>query len=56
MNQTIFLVTRSADIAACFPAFNALRLHVTQDAFLARVRRQMSQSCRFLTLDLAASA
>lgn len=42
----LFHPCSDAELAACFPAFLALRPHLNQDAFMQQVHRQRSQGYR----------
>lgn len=46
----IFLVEAPQEIASCFPAFHALRPHLSEAAFVAQVLRQQSQGYEVLVL------
>jgi GNAT superfamily N-acetyltransferase len=50
MTTDIFLACSDADLAACFPAFKALRPHLEPDGFLAQVRRQQTQCYHIVAL------
>ncbi len=45
-----FVAQSDAEIAACFPAFHALRPHVAEADFLPQVRRQQAQGYQILAL------
>jgi len=47
----LFIADTDAEIAACFPVFQALRPQLAADDFLTRVRRQQAQSYRILALE-----
>jgi len=47
----LFIADTDAEIASCFPVFQALRPHLPVDIFLAQVRRQQAQSYRILALE-----
>lgn len=46
----IFLGSDDESLEACFPAFHALRPHLTQECFLQQVRRQQEQGYQILAL------
>ena len=50
MTPQPFIADSDADIAACFPAFSALRPHIVQQDFLPQVRRQQAQGYQVLAL------
>ncbi len=50
MQPDLFIANSDADIAACFPAFSALRPSLKQEEFVSRVRRQQAQSYQILAL------
>lgn len=45
-----FHPSSDAELVACFPAFLALRPHLSEDAFIAQVRRQQSQGYRIVAV------
>lgn len=49
----LFIADTDAEIAACFPVFQALRPQLAADDFLTRVRRQQAQSYHILALESA---
>ena len=46
----LFHPSSDAELAECFPAFQALRPHLSQDAFVAQVRRQQAQGYRIVAM------
>lgn len=45
-----FHPTSDDELAACWPAFQALRPHLSQDAFIQQVRRQQAQGYRIVAV------
>jgi len=50
MTFELFLAKTDADIQACYPAFLALRPHLTPQGFLEQVRRQQASGYQILAL------
>ena len=46
----LFQPDSDAELAACFPAFHALRPHLSLDAFVQQVRRQSTQGYRIVAV------
>lgn len=46
----LFHPSSDAELAACFPAFLALRPHLSMDSFLTQVRRQQAQGYRVVAM------
>jgi GNAT superfamily N-acetyltransferase len=50
MTRDIILAQTDAEIQACFPVFKVLRPHLSEENFLAQIRRQQTQGYQILTL------
>ena len=50
MTYELFIASTAAELDACFSAFQVLRPHLTQDAFVPQVRRQQAQSYQIVAL------
>ena len=50
MTYELFIASTDAELDACFSAFQVLRPHLTQDAFVPQVRRQQAQSYQIVAL------
>lgn len=50
MTPRVFFPQTDAEIEACYPAFHALRPHLTREAFLAQVRRQQAHGYQIIAV------
>lgn len=48
----LFHPSSDAELTACFPAFQALRPHLSLDAFIQQVRRQQTQGYRIVAVSV----